>query len=154
MDKAFDGLKFVEESAGDTKSHAWSQTTWILSLNAGLLAFSANLYAGYGDKVKISPEGLIAVEWLSALAGVVLCWMLVDVLGELGKHISNYWSVGRQLRRKHPVLLNLISKADQAEEEFVGLPPFCARLRKFALVFAATDIAWAIAVTVLVLTGS
>jgi hypothetical protein len=33
-------FRFYEEAAEKSKSHAWSQTTWILALNAGIMAFS------------------------------------------------------------------------------------------------------------------
>jgi hypothetical protein len=38
-DQALAMFKFYEEAAERTKAHAWAQTTWILTLNAGFWRF-------------------------------------------------------------------------------------------------------------------
>lgn len=42
-------FKFYEEAAEKAKAHAWSQTTWLLSFNAALLALSVTLYLDHRD---------------------------------------------------------------------------------------------------------
>lgn len=74
LDQALEAFKFYEEAAERTKGHAWSQTTWILTLNAGILAFSLNLYAEYSTKIPFI--AFLVIEWISCIAGLTLCGML------------------------------------------------------------------------------
>ena len=85
-DQTLNLFKFYEEAAEKAKAHAWSQTTWILTLNAAILGFSVNFYASNSDK-----PAFFAIELLSSGVGVVLCGFLVYLLNELGGHISHYW---------------------------------------------------------------
>lgn len=71
----FAGLKFNEEAAEKTKAHAWAQTSWILALNAGILAFSTNLYAEHR-----TIPGFLVIEWLCFVAAAILCLYLVYCL--------------------------------------------------------------------------
>lgn len=84
VDKALEMFKFYEEAAERTKGHAWSQTTWILTLNAGILAFSLNLYAEYSTRIPFF--AFLVIEWISCLAGLILCTLLFFVIRELGEH--------------------------------------------------------------------
>jgi len=162
-DKIIDVYKFYEESAARTKGHAWSQTTWILALNAGLLAFSAKLYSERREAAKLPLEGFLIVEWALALGGVCLCAVLFYVLGELGIHIRNYWEGANKVRAEYPVLDRLLFiPPDDGSSRWrrilkpldfdnTPLPGFCLRLRFFAVLFIFADLAWALIVTVLVL---
>jgi hypothetical protein len=67
-DQKFAAFKFYEEAAEKTKAHAWSQTTWILALNAGILAFSLQLYVEHA-----SAFAFIPIEIICALVGIALC---------------------------------------------------------------------------------
>jgi hypothetical protein len=145
-DKAFEAYKFLQEAAQESKGHAWSQTTWLLTLNAGVLAFSFNLYAEYRDDIPRS--GFLVIEWISAVAGAALCVLLLVVLRELGKHISRYWARSDDLVEKHPFLLDLQpNKARRTKKVGEGFPKFCRRLRYFAWLFIVADLAWAVIVT-------
>jgi hypothetical protein len=76
--QALDYFKFYEAAAEKTKAHAWSQTTWILTLNAGIMAFSTDFY---GDHREL--PGLRLIEGLAA-EFIALCLFLVYLLQELG----------------------------------------------------------------------
>ena len=97
LEHTLEAFKFYETRADNTKAHAWAQTTWILTLNAGLLAFSLDLYANHS-----SLRGFAAIEWLVALAGVVLCGFLIYTLRELGRHIAHYWTSAKRARGDAP----------------------------------------------------
>ena len=68
QEKVPEFFKFYEEAAERTKSHAWTQSLWLLTLNGAILAFSLNLYLAHA-----SVRGFLFIEWLSTLAGLVLC---------------------------------------------------------------------------------
>ena len=75
LDKALDVFKFYEEAAEKTKGHAWSQTTWILTLNAGILAFSLNLFAAYSTKISLRRISRDPVDLL--YCGPDFLWLVV-----------------------------------------------------------------------------
>jgi hypothetical protein len=169
LDKALDAFKFYEEAASKTKDHAWSQTTWLLSLNVGILAFAIHLYAERGKDATLTLDGLRIIEWISAGAGVVLCVLLYYVLGELGTHIRNYWTVANRLRDSHRELAILEIPNDETTKPASAEPTkkeephllvkfwrwlagyeiakFCQRLRYFAAAFIVADVGWALIVT-------
>ena len=60
-------FKFYEEASEKTKAHAWTQTAWILTLNAGVIAFSLNLYLEHAND-----PAFLAIEIMSAGVGIVL----------------------------------------------------------------------------------
>jgi len=155
LDKAFEAFKFYEEAAEKTKGHAWSQTTWILTLNAGILAFSLNLYAEYSTKIPLS--AFLVIEWISCIAGLTLCGMLFIVILELGTHIATYWETANKLAVKYTALAELIGKkaaAKAREPDYKEpFPDFCARLRWPVALFMAGHFLWAIVVTGLMCSG-
>jgi hypothetical protein len=151
LDKALEMFKFYEEAAEKTKGHAWSQTTWILTLNAGILAFSLNLFAAYSTKIPFG--AFLVIEWISCIAGLALCGLLFFVIRELGEHIANYWETANKLAVKYAPLSELIGEKTAAKarsptyrEEF---PKFCTRLMLPVALFMAAHVVWAIVVTVL-----
>src|SRR6266704_447270 len=78
-------FKLYEEAAEKTKAQAWSQTTWLLTLNAGIIAFSLDFYANHADT-----RGALLIECIAAVVGIVLCLFLIYLLHELGRHLSHY----------------------------------------------------------------
>ena len=153
LDKALDVFKFYEEAAEKTKGHAWSQTTWILTLNAGILAFSLNLFAAYSTKI---PSGaFLVIEWISCIAGLTLCGLLFFVIRELGVHIANYWETANKLAARYAPLSELIGEETAAKARIPiptyreKFPKFCTRLMWPVALFMAAHVVWAIVVTVL-----
>ena len=134
LEQTLEAFKFYETRADSTKAHAWAQTTWILTLNAGLLAFSLDLYANHS-----SLHGFAAIEWLVSLAGVVLCGFLIYTLHELGSHIVRYWTHANALAAAHPALVHFIGGDSTADE--VQFPLFCRRLQLVAAIFLVGQIA-------------
>jgi hypothetical protein len=139
--QTLDTFKFYEDAAEKAKSHAWSQTTWILTLNAAIIGFSLTFYAEHG-----ADPAFLLVEFISAAVGVVLCAFLIYLLQELGGHITHYWHTSNQLAAKHTQLVPFIGK-DEAEKArknnyTVAFPPFCRRLQILAALFAASHIMW------------
>ena len=85
--KFWEIYKFYQGSAEKAKSSAWAHTTWILAINAGILAFAFNLYA-QDQKLR----GFIVIEFISASVGVALSGFLIYLLFQLGQHIRDYWT--------------------------------------------------------------
>ena len=138
-----DAFKFYEEAAEKTKSHAWTQTAWILTLNTGVIAFSLDLYLQHAK----DPAFLI-IEFFSAGVGIVLCMFLYYVLGELGRHIRNYWTFSNKIAADLPFLTSFIGKdnARRAKEENyeAEFPQFCKRLQYLAVLFMLAHLGWAL----------
>ena len=136
-------FRFYEEAAEKTKAHAWSQTTWILALNAGIFAFSLSFYAEHAHAY-----GFILIEIICALVGIVLCFFLVYLLQELGGHIRHYWTVSNKLAVEHAPLRPFISGDDAAAAESpcyrAPFPPFCRRLQWLAGLFVLSHVGWAL----------
>jgi len=134
-------FKFYEEAAEKAKSHAWSQTTWILALNAGIIAFSLKFYAEH-PKV----PGFLLIEIISAGVGIVLSAFLIYLLQELGGHISHYWTTSNKIAAAYPPLRSFIGEkdADQALTPHyrAGFPAFCRRLQLLAGLFIAAHVGW------------
>lgn len=98
-EKLFEFFKFYEEAAARIKSHAWTQSTWILTLNGAILGFSLDL-----DVDHASVRGFLFIEWLSVLSGLLLCTYLMFVLYELGRHIRNYLTASNRLAARSVTL--------------------------------------------------
>lgn len=146
-EKLFEIFKFFEEAAERTKSHAWTQSAWILTLNGAILGFSLNLFVEHA-----TVRGFLFVEWISALAGLLLCTYLVFVLYELGKHIRNYWTASNRLAARNPILSDYIGTKDSidAQQECyrAKFPRFIERLMVPPCLFAIAHLVWGIYVTV------
>jgi hypothetical protein len=134
-------FKFYEEAAEKAKSHAWSQTTWILALNAGIMAFSLKFYAEHS-----TVRGFLLIEVISAGVGIVLSAFLIYLLQELGGHISHYWTTSNKIAATYAPLTSFIGEkdADQARTPHyrAGFPAFCRRLQFLAGLFIAAHAGW------------
>jgi hypothetical protein len=149
-DQIPDLFKFYEEAAEKAKALAWSQTTWILTLNAGIMAVSLDFYAKNGTHPR-----LILIEGISAGVGVVLCLFLVYLLHELGGHIRHYWTTSNRIAASNEHLVAFISPSD-AEAARVAryrapFPAFCRRLQWLAGLFVVAHVGW-LGIVVVVLT--
>ena len=141
-DKALELFKFYEAAAEKTKAQAWAQTTWILSLNAAIIAFSLNFYAEHPTL-----RGTWLIEVVAAIVGLVLCLFLIYMLQELGKHLSNYWTASNRLAVGYPPLIPYIGKKDAKAAQkprYPGapFPPFCRRLQVLTGLFLCVHLAW------------
>ncbi len=140
-DQTLNLFKFYEEAAEKAKAHAWSQTTWILTLNAAILGFSVNFYASNSDK-----PAFFAIELLSSGVGVVLCGFLVYLLNELGGHISHYWASSNRIAAGYVPLIPFIGESNataaRASDYRVGFPAFCRRLQYLAILFLGAHLGW------------
>jgi hypothetical protein len=147
-DPTLELFKFYEDAAEKTKTAAWSQTTWMLTLNAGIMAFSLDFYANHS-----ADPHFVLVEGVSTGVGIGLCVFLIYLLQELGGHISHYWTSSNTLAVADPRLTALIFPDDVAAAKAnrpAPFPAFCRRLQALAGLFAAAHIGWlAIAARVL-----
>ena len=138
-----DTFKFYEEASEKTKAHAWTQTAWILTLNTGLIAFSLDLYLEYAEN-----SAFLLIEFVTASVGVVLCVFLFYILGELGKHIRNYWTFSNQLAVDLPFLVSFIGEENARRAKDANyraeFPQFCKRLQYLAVLFMLAHIGWAL----------
>jgi len=135
-------FKFYEEAAEKAKAQAWSQTTWILTLNAGILAFSLTFFADHRDV-----PAFLVIELLSAAVGVVLSAFLIYLLYELGKHIRNYWTQSNTIAAGYAPLRQFVGEKNAKKAEGTNYraeyPPFCLRLQILAGLFVVAHIGWA-----------
>ncbi|MDM0116719.1 hypothetical protein QTI66_31780 [Variovorax sp. J22R133] len=136
-------FKFYEEVAERTKGHAWAQSTWVLTLNGAVLGFSLNLFVQ-----SPSVRGLLLIECLSALAGVVLSAYIAFVLSELGDHIQRYWTAANKLALQSKPLSEYIGtkETEKARHEFykADFPRFIKRLMWPPGFFVVAHLSWAI----------
>jgi hypothetical protein len=141
-------FKFYQEASEKTKVHAWTQTAWILTLNAGVIAFSLNLYLDHAKD-----PAFLVIEFISAGVGIVLCVFLFYALVELGNHIRRFWTYSNRIKADFPPLASLVRKhnALQVNEanNKVKFPMFCRRLQFLAVLFAFAHIGWALFVTII-----
>jgi len=136
LDKAVELIKFYEESASTVKSRTWTITTWILTLNVGLLAFAFRLYVDQGSE----PEYLL-LQLAISVVGVALSGFLVILIADQGQHLSHYWTMENKVGAWNGHVRGLV--LDQQEFEKAQddqyrapMPRFCTRLRILALMFA------------------
>ncbi len=134
-------FKLYEEAAEKTKAQAWSQTTWLLTLNAGIIAFSLDFYANHADT-----RGALLIECIAAVVGIVLCLFLIYLLHELGRHLSHYWTTSNQIALAYHPLTAFISKEDSEAARAPGcrtpFPKFCRRLQYLTLLFLGAHVGW------------
>jgi hypothetical protein len=140
-------FKFYEEAAEKAKEHAWSQTTWILTLNAATLGFSLNFYADHK-----ADSAFVLIESIAGGVGVVLCLFLIYLLHEAGSHIQHYWTTSNKLAARDAYLAPFIGPEDAAaargDEYSAPFPKFCKRLQLLAALFLAAHVGWVAVATI------
>lgn len=141
-------FRFYQEAAERTKGQAWNQTTWLLTLNAAILAFSINVYLDHQ-----TAKGFLLLEAFAGVAGMVLCGYTLFVLDELGKHIQNDWTNATRVAVDVPGLLpymGLASSVGLRDPAYLAsFPRFIERLRIPVVFFAVGHLAWFVAVAAL-----
>jgi hypothetical protein len=168
-EQLFELFTLYEEAARATKTTAWTQTTWILTLSAGVLGFSVDQQVE-GNAQSASADPLALVVLACALA-TILALFLFWALNDLGHHIANYWSIADGIKKSLPSLDALValpekrstpSVADRLRGALGGmdkstkqrrdprtLPHFVVRLHVLNVLFLATHIGWLIYVGLL-----
>jgi hypothetical protein len=140
-DEDLEFFKFYQEAAEKTKAHAWSQTTWILTLNVGMLAFSLQYFTDHGSKREAR-----VIEFITTVVGVLLAGFLIYLLNELGKHIRRYWTTSNKLAASNDRLRGFIDEdeveAAKTTRYKAAFPKFCRRLQILAVLFIGVHIGW------------
>lgn len=141
LDQTLELFKFYEGSAATAKAQAWLQTTWILALNAGILAFSVDFYAKHG-----MDRGLSVIESLATGVGLLLCVFLIYLLHELGNHIRRYWNRSNVLIASSSRLTQFLANSNANGVDCPRcrppFPKFCRRLQYLAAIFIVAHIGW------------
>lgn len=141
-EQALELFRFYEEAAEKAKAHAWSQTTWILTLNAAILGFSVSFYADHSGL-----RGYFAIELLACGVGSVLCGFLLYLLNELGGHIRHHWASSNRIAAGYGPLTPFLGKGEAATVLLPGyeasFPAFCRRLQMLAALFLLAHLGWA-----------
>jgi hypothetical protein len=140
-DRRFELFKFYENASQRTKSDAWTQTTWVLTISGAVLGFSMKLYVEHRDV-----PGFFVIAWLCAIAGVVLSAYVTYVLHQLAIYLRTYLTAANRLAAPDPFLKEYISAKDadaalhpKYEADY---PQFIVRLLIPPLFFAVGHIAW------------
>jgi hypothetical protein len=112
-----------------------AQSSWILSLNAGIFVLTANL-----------KDPSFVLRLASAFAGIILTVYLIYILGEIGNHIRTYWASSNKIAAKSPKLRDFIGDKDSYEARLPGyraeFPRFCRRLQILAFLFLFAHVGW------------
>lgn len=129
-------FKFYEGAADKAKERSWSLTTWVLALNAAILAFSFDFFAK-----NATSSAFIVIEAASAAVGIALCGFAIYMLRETGRHISHYWTSSNKIAAAEPSLEAFIGaeEAQRARNQAnyqAPFPKFCLRLQFLAAAFA------------------
>jgi hypothetical protein len=129
-------FRFYEGAADNAKERSWSVTTWILALNAAVLAFSFDFFADHST----SPAFVI-IEAASAVVGMALCGFSIYMLRETGTHISHYWTSSNKIAAAEPTLQPFIGPEEvervRREPAYEApFPSFCRNLQFLAGAFA------------------
>lgn len=135
LDKAFELNNAYEEAAGNVKSRTWTITTWVLTLEAALIAFSVQFYTE-----QLGDPGFLLIQLAVALVGVALCAFLLVFIKDQGDHLKGYWIAQRKLASWNAELGGLVlsnSKNLTAPDFGVRFPPFCTKLIWLVAMFAA-----------------
>lgn len=141
-DKRFELFKFYEEASQRTKSDAWTQTSWVLTLSGAILGFSMNLFIEHR-----SVPGFLVIEWACAAAGVVLSAYIAYVLHQLAKHIRTYWTAANRLAAPDRFLRDYIDPKDveaALQPRYrAPYPKFIIRLLIPPVLFMLGHVGWA-----------
>lgn len=145
-EERIDLFKFYESAAQTAKETAWTQTAWVLTLNAGVIGFAFDLFIRRPNESRI-------FELFAASVGVVLCVYLYWSLSELGTHIDSYWRAADFVADAHPPLRSVKeAMKDHRKPEnpprgrfgrwWAGLPAFIRRLQLLPIGFFLAHAVW------------
>lgn len=136
LDKAIELIKFYEDLASTIKSRTWAITTWVLTLNAALLAYSFQLYL----EPERPPEFLLLVLAIS-IVGIALSIYLFIFISDQGQHLRHYWTmenkVGAWNSSVRGLVMDQLGFEEARDDDYSArFPQFAARLRLLAVMFA------------------
>jgi hypothetical protein len=144
-------MKHYEELAVKAKDRVWTVTTWLLTLNSGLIAFSFKYYADN----KTGP--FLPFELLFCTVGIVLCCFNQILIRDYGKHIQGYWTISNKITENHPYLRSLIgqgmTEGAAGRKYEASFPRFCRRLLALTWLFIAGFAGIAVLMSVLAWRG-
>jgi hypothetical protein len=134
LQAAIDLMKFYEESASKKKERVWTLTTWVLTLNVGIIGFCFTFYMQ-----QYANRAFILFEVAACLVGIVLCRFLQMLIRDQGQHISSAWTRANKVKAGNVPLNELL---DEGELEKIRqpkykapFPRFCTRLIQLAWLF-------------------
>ena len=122
-------MAHYENMADKSKSRAWSLTTWVLTLNSGLLAFCIKFYTDKKDDPNFQ-----TIEYACCSIGVLLSIFLCYMIYEQGKHLKSYWKVMDKILTENEALQEITGL--KPESERIDYPAFCKWLMGLALMFS------------------
>jgi hypothetical protein len=139
--KRFELFKFYEEALQRTKSDAWTQTTWVLTLSGAILAFSIQLYVEHFEGTSFE-----LISWSCAVAGVVLTGYVMLVLHQLATYSKRYLTAAIRLAAHYEILEEYITveeaQSAKAKDYQAGYPGYILLLHIPPAFFAAGHIFW------------
>lgn len=132
---AFKLIEFYQNAANTVKNRTWTITTWILTVNAALIAFCFQLYA---NNSKI--HGFLSIQASICVVGIVLCIFLRVLINDQGKHLRRYWTNENKVGAWNTKVQSLILEKKTVEivlqENYrADFPRFCKRLRFLSSMF-------------------
>ena len=72
----FEIMKYYDETAAKAKERIWTITSWIMALNAGIVAYSLNFYVDHRDAT------FLPFELILCAVGIVLCSFSLCLIGD------------------------------------------------------------------------
>ena len=149
---AFKLIEFYENAASVVKGRTWTITTWILTINAALLAFCFQLYTDHSDI-----HGFIWVQAGICMVGIALCFFLRLLIQDQGNHLRYYWTKENKVGAWNGKIQGLVLWDQSAEcikkpDYEADFPNFCRRLRLLTDMFIAGFVATFLFMIVLILT--
>ncbi len=131
LEEVFQLHSAYEEAASKVKSRTWTITTWVLTLEAALIAFSVEFYTE-----QLGDRGLLLIQLAIAIVGVALCAFLLFLIKDQGNHLKEYWISQRKLQSSNTKLGGLALADPEDLTKPVKFPPFCTRLIWLVALFA------------------
>lgn len=125
---AFKLIEFYENAASVVKGRTWTITTWILTINAALLAFFFQLYADHNNI-----HGFIWIQAGICMVGIALCFFLRLLIQDQGLHLRHYWTKENKVGAGNDNIQELVLWDQSAEcvkksNYEADFPKFCTRL--------------------------
>ena len=72
----FEMMKYYDEAAAKAKGRIWTITSWILALNAGIIAYSLKFYVDH------RALNFLPFELIFCTIGIVLCSFTLCLIGD------------------------------------------------------------------------
>lgn len=72
----FEMMKYYDEAIAKAKGRIWTITSWILALNAGIIAYSLKFYVDHSNL------NFLPFELMFCTVGMVLCIFTMSLIGD------------------------------------------------------------------------